>query len=124
MKLSVYPFALICVAMSLAAQSSTELETTQDTEIRHILSVLEQSDCQFIRNGKRYSGAKAADHLAGKYDYARDKIESAESFIENIASASYFSGKPYQVDCPDESVINSEQWLKQVLSQYRKQKNH
>lgn len=111
----------LCFLVSFGAWSSTDKESVKDREIQYILKVLKESDCEFIRNGSRYNGAKAADHLAGKYDYARDKIKSAESFIENIASESYFSGRKYQVDCPDTAVINSEQWLKDVLQQYRNQ---
>lgn len=94
-------------------------ESIQDMEINHILNHLKASDCIFIRNGNRYSGEKAADHLAGKYDYARDKIKSAESFIENIASESYFSGKPYQVECPGKPTVKSQDWLTDLLMDYR-----
>jgi hypothetical protein len=109
---------LVATHLSLAEENSTV--EAKEREIGHILARLGQSDCQFIRNGKAYSGEKAADHLAGKYNYARDKIHSAEMFIEHIASKSYFSGRAYRVNCPGGPEQDAKNWLTAVLQDYRK----
>lgn len=111
---SIITLVLLSFSLSLMAQP-----THTEKEIQYLINYLKGSDCSFVRNGSSYSGAKASEHLAGKYDYAKDKITSAESFIENIASQSYFSGKAYQVNCPDHASVASKQWLTERLTEYR-----
>lgn len=94
-------------------------EKLAQTEIETLLQELNRSDCLFIRSGKKYTGVEAKKHLSGKYDYARDKIKSAESFIENIASESYFTGKAYLVECPGAGQVESRIWLTEKLTSYR-----
>ncbi|WCE31982.1 DUF5329 domain-containing protein [Vibrio sp. SCSIO 43137] len=114
---------IVLVGMLLFSFTATAEQLTSEkvteSEIAALLQQLNHSDCQFIRSGKKYSGAEAKKHLSGKYDYARDKIKSAESFIENIASESYFTGKAYLVECSGEGLVESRIWLTEKLTSYR-----
>ncbi len=72
-------------------------------EIAGLFARLEQSNCQFNRNGSWYDAKQASDHLRQKYDYLvrRHLVTNAESFIDLAASKSSMSGKPYLVRCAD-----------------------
>jgi hypothetical protein len=89
------------------------------SEIFHLLSYVEKSDCTFIRNGKRYESKKARQHLERKYNYAKLKLKATEDFIKYIASKSSRSGETYMVEC-DGNSISSAAWLTQELSNFRK----
>ena len=67
----------------------------EDNEIAFLLSYIAGSDCIFIRNGDEHQAKDASEHLEMKYNHAKDRIKSAEDFIDKIATKSSFSGKPY-----------------------------
>jgi len=50
---------------------------------------------------------------------ARDRINTAEDFIEEAATQSSLSGQPYQIRCGGHDVVTSNQWLRDVLARYR-----
>jgi hypothetical protein len=111
-------WALLSSMPSFAAEP---LATTKQ-EIQHLLSRLENSGCQFFRNGTWYDGKAATAHLRQKYQYLLDKgmVSTAESFIEKGASESSVSGKPYLVKCgADAKPVESAAWLKSELAKYR-----
>ena len=89
------------------------------TEINHLLQFVEQTDCQYERNGKIHSGKEAAEHIKKKYNYFKDDIDSAEKFIELSATKSTISGKYYLVHCPNHLTIRSQEWLLQELDNFR-----
>jgi hypothetical protein len=61
----------------------------------------------FIRNGTEYDGAKAAEHLRRKLDYAGDRVQTADQFIERLATGSSMSGKPYKIRFADGQTVES-----------------
>ena len=61
----------------------------------------QEKELRFIRNGDSYNSTDAASHLRRKFDYAKDRLNSVTDFIDKLASASWFSGKPYLVVLPD-----------------------
>ena len=89
-----------------------------DTEIQHLLQFVAASDCTFVRNGKHHDSADAADHLRLKYERGRRYADSAEQFIDRLASASSWSGKTYTVSCQG-TIEPSGAWLHRALLQYR-----
>lgn len=90
-------------------------------EIGSLFTRLEQSNCQFSRNGSWYDAKQASDHLRQKYDYLvkRHLVTSAESFIDLAASKSSMSGKPYLVRCADKPAIESKAWFTHELEALR-----
>jgi hypothetical protein len=50
---------------------------------------------------------------------AKDEIDTAEDFIEKVATQSSLSGQPYQVRCRGSEAVTSNQWLRDVLARYR-----
>ena len=91
-------------------------------EINHLLGLIEQSGCEFYRNGTWYDGQTAQAHLREKFDVlaARDQIKTAEDFIEKAASNSSMSGRPYQIKCGRSPAMPTSQWFSAALAQYQK----
>jgi hypothetical protein len=88
-------------------------------EIQHLLTFVQNTDCQYERNGTYHSGKDARAHIQKKYDYYKDSITTTEDFIRLSASKSTMSGKAYQVHCPNKKAITSKQWLLRELNQFR-----
>jgi len=90
-------------------------------EIAHLLDHLEQSGCEFYRNGEWHSAKDAREHLATKYEYLLKKgwVRTAEDFIARAGSESSVSGKPYQVRCAGARPVPSAEWLRGELRRYR-----
>ena len=81
---------------------------TEQQKIQALISSIETlKGAVFIRNGSEYDGKKAADHMRAKLKYAGDKIKTAEEFIDELASKSSMSGKPYQIRYADGRTVNS-----------------
>ena len=93
-------------------------------EVNYLLTYVENSGCEFYRNGS-WSDAKAARaHIQTKYDYlaGRDKLVTAQDFIAKAASESSLSGIPYQVRCGVKPVVMSRVWLSDALARYQERR--
>lgn len=101
------------------SQSVVSAELKKETD--HLFQYLEQSGCQFVRNGKAYSGKEAIPHIKKKYDHYEDEIKTGEDFIRLSASRSLISKKPYWVRCTGKGDVLSQKWLTDELERYRKQ---
>jgi hypothetical protein len=90
-------------------------------EISHLLQYLEASKCAFYRNGTWHTSLEARTHLEEKYRILRGMsgAGSAEDFLARAATASSFSGKPYQVRCDGKEPVASAKWLEAELLRYR-----
>jgi hypothetical protein len=87
-------------------------------EITSLMTRLEHAGCEFNRNGSWYSGTEAKAHLLLKLGAAGD-FQSAEQFIERVASRSSMSGRPYLVRCEVSPPIESSEWLTAQLKEIR-----
>lgn len=111
---------LFCVFLGLCLASlAHSADETMDVEIDHLLAVVGESECTFVRNGMEYAAGDASDHLAMKRRRGKRYYESADEFIENIASKSSWSGKPYQIRCDDEAAVPAGEWFGRVLTEFR-----
>jgi hypothetical protein len=90
-------------------------------EIEQLFVALNQSNCQFYRNGSWHEAAEAGAHLRRKYEYLlkRGLVSSAETFIDRAASKSSMSGKPYLVKCGNDAPVESKQWFIGKLRELR-----
>lgn len=90
-------------------------------EINYLLGFIERSGCRFYRNGSWYDSHRAQSHLRDKYSYlaARDRIKTAEDFIEEAATRSSMSGIEYQIQCETAPAVPSNRWLRTALIDYR-----
>jgi len=113
----------IVTAMFLSSTAFAEKPVTQDKDtqqaISYLIDVVTNSHLTFIRNGKKYSGKEAAEHMMDKFKYFKAQVKSPEDFIRLCASESLLSGKPYRVETAH-GIMPTRQWLTQILAQYRK----
>jgi hypothetical protein len=93
-----------------------KIRTASEREkIEQLLSSIEaDSSVVFIRNDAEHSATEAAEHLRAKWSAAGD-INSADEFIEKIASKSSLSGEPYRVCLPDGTVVSAGDYLRGKL---------
>ena len=97
-----FPKALLFCALSLSSTLAFAVpSSTAKKEIGQLMDALSRSGCQFQRNGSWYGAAEARAHLQRKYDYLlkKDKVDTAEQFIQRAASQSSMSGRAYRVRC-------------------------
>lgn len=117
-------FAGLLFALPLAAAAQPVVPPVPgraQVEIDHLFDYIAKSDCRFNRNGSWHDMVVARAHVNTKYEYLKErgKIDSAESFIDNAASKSSFSGEDYQVQCPGTQPTPSAAWLKAELTRFR-----
>lgn len=115
---------LLVACLPLLAQAQTQMQARPadaDAQIRALIAALGQSGCRFQRNGSWYDAAQAQAHLQRKYDYARRKnlAGDAQAFIDQAASRSSFSGRPYRVACPGQPEVDARDWFRARLASLR-----
>jgi hypothetical protein len=111
---------MVALTLSTLTQAA-ELSAPTKAEISHLFSYLENSGCQFNRNGTWYAPSEAVAHIKKKYDYflKKDVLTTTESFIENAATKSSMSGTPYEVKCEGQAAVQSSIWFNAELKKYR-----
>ncbi len=69
-----------------------------DEEIAGLLEYVEGlQGATFVRNGGSHTAKEAADHMRMKWERQKEKISTAEKFIDLCGSKSYLSGKRYVI---------------------------
>ena len=108
-------FVLFALLLSAPVQA---LPAPEEARINALLAALEQrSTLVFIRNGDAHSAAEAAEHLKLKLSRTRDRLQTAEQFIDQVASSSSITGKPYLVREPGKSEQYAREFLYELLRQ-------
>jgi hypothetical protein len=112
--------SLLLASLALAVPSADV-----QTEVEYLLQHIEDSGCEFYRNGTWYNGRRARSHLYEKYQYlvAHDEINSADDFIERAATRSSVIGIAYQIRCSGGEPVDSKSWLLDALAAYREAKS-
>lgn len=116
------PLVLSCLLVGAAANApAQEPSRATHNEITHLFEHLEQSGCEFYRNGSWHDSKKASEHLRKKYVYllAKELVPSTEAFIERAATKSSLSGKPYRVRCADRIEVQGSAWFDRELARWR-----
>jgi len=107
---------ILCCLVLLGAAAGGVAAAPGETarrEIAALIGALDGSTCRFQRNGSWHDAAEARAHLQRKYDYLlkKDKVDTAEQFIERAASQSSMSGKPYRIACPGQPEQTAAAWF-------------
>ncbi len=104
---------VLSFAVFAAAGNAASLSPAARAEIDALLSRLEASSCTFGRNGTWYPATEARSHLLRKLKHLEDRgaVQSAEQFIERVASSSSTTGRPYLVKCGNGAPVDSRTWL-------------
>lgn len=121
MRFTALPLLALPLALLLQAATAAPLPHAARAEVDALLTRLQASGCEFNRNGSWYGGAEARAHLLKKLDDLEGKglVSTAEQFVEQGASRSSMSGKPYLVRCAGRAPVESAQWLKAELQAVR-----
>ena len=90
------------------------VSTNEVNEIEAFLKLIGEQDVVFIRNGVGYSPNRAAEHLRMKWNKQKHKINTIDEFIKHIASGSSTSNTPYKVQFLDSTILNAEDWYRQL----------
>ena len=109
---------LLAALLFAPMMSAASAQTAADAEITSLIEAVRESGCEFNRNGSLHSAEAAAEHLEIKYSRGKRYADSAEAFIERLASKSSWSGKPYQMICGGE-VQPAGDWLTSTLATIR-----
>ena len=113
--------ALVLVSILTATGASASPDARGSAEIDQLLGDISNSGCTFIRSGKEFTGQEARRHLAFKYGFVRSRIDSADQFIRDLASASSTTGEPYHIRCAD-AQTDARPWLEARLKAARRQR--
>jgi len=105
----------------LTAPAAAQTARPVREEIQSLLAAMEQSGCEFYRNGSWHTPTDARAHLARKLAEVEkgQPPKSADEFIEVVATRSSISGEPYRVRCPGVAPIASAVWFRQTLERSR-----
>ncbi len=88
-------------------------------EVNRLISAVGRNGCTFIRNGEKYRGRAAREHLRSKREQNEELVVTTEDFIEKIASTSATTGMPYLIQCRDQEERTLNDWFTELLEQYR-----
>ena len=92
----------------------------EQKKIDYLIGSMQSLDgATFIRNGSAYDAAKAADHMRMKLRYAGDRIQTADQFIDELATKSSMSGVKYLIKLKDGRVLESGQYFHERLAAYK-----
>jgi hypothetical protein len=98
-----------------------EPSAAERARIERLLDALAaRKDIRFVRNGKEYTGAQAADFLRGKLQWQIDRVGTMQDFINQIGTRSDSSGNVYLVRVADGRELTSAQFLTQELRRIEK----
>ena len=111
---------LLSLILLAGCIATVRADMTAHEEIRALIQAVAESGCEFNRNGSLHSAEAAAEHLELKYSRGKRYANSAEAFIDRLASKSSWSGKPYQMICDGEAQ-NAGDWLTATLEELRGQ---
>lgn len=108
-----------CLGALLAAGWGTAwaqpIEAERARIHRLIDAVGQRKDIRFVRNGKEYTAAQAADFLRGKLQWNLEKVHTTKDFITVVGTRSTTSGDVYQVRLDDGRTLPSAEFLAQEL---------
>jgi hypothetical protein len=107
---------LLLAFFLLVSVKAVAIEGVELKRVEGLLTLLAtKTDITFVRNGSKYSAERAVSHLRSKLQRAGDQISTAEQFVDNIASKSSLSGKPYLVILADGTTVKAAEYFHGLL---------
>ena len=90
--------ALAINGLALANSTQGGLSVADRAKIERLIAVVENlSDAQFVRNGRAYGSATAGKFLRAKWKDREASVHSVDEFIQNVATRSSTTGRPYLI---------------------------
>ena len=113
--------AALALSVCLTALSAADLPRAEEKQIEALIAAIERmADATFIRNGRPYGAAAAAEFLRRKWRHREEGIRTADDFIGKVASFSSTTGRPYLIRFSDGRETPCSIFLRTELSNLRK----
>jgi hypothetical protein len=115
-------FATLCgaVGMTLIALGIGSFVVASppfaQAEVECLLNAVANSECEFYRNGEWFDSHRASAHLRDKHN----ALIAGGHFVDEVATKSSLSGRPYLMRCASGEPVGTNQWLREVLERYRR----
>ena len=95
----------VCCALTLAItgfvradSNAGSLSSAERAKIERLIAVVENlNEARFVRNGWAYGPATAGKFLRAKWKDRESSVHSADGFIQNVATRSSTTGRPYLI---------------------------
>ena len=113
-----YTLAVVAI-LSIATSSAWAEEQTVTVEVNYLINAVSDSGCNFMRNDKKHTASEAVDHLQMKAKRGKRYYDTADEFIDRIASKSSWSGKPYMIQCAGKPAVAAADWFSRILVDFR-----
>ncbi len=112
-----FPAMAVALAVLLLGQvAAADTTPAEEEKIETLIRTIETlKDAVFMRNGREYESALAAEHLRTKWRFARSRIKTARAFIIHVAARSSRTGEPYLIRFADGREVTSDQFLEAEL---------
>ena len=123
MKALILTIAATALALSVCsvALRAAVLPPAEEKRIEALIAAIERmTEAIFIRNGRPYAAAAAAEFLRRKWRQREAEVGSAEDFIGKVASFSSTTGQPYLIRFSDGRETPCALFLRTELSSLRK----
>ena len=113
---------LALLGLGAASTTAAAAPTPAQVEVEYLLNTIARSGCEFNRNGTWFDSQRASAHLRDKYNglVALRRFVSALEFIEDAATKSSITGRPYLIRCAGREPVPTNQWLREALERYRR----
>jgi hypothetical protein len=122
MKALILTIVVTALALSVcsAALRAADLPPATEKQIEELIAAIERmADATFLRNGRPYGAAVAAEFLRRKWRHREADVGSADDFIEKVASFSSTTGQPYRIRFSDGRETPCATFLRTELSSLR-----
>jgi hypothetical protein len=104
--------ALLVLGACMLAAVQAAPPPAELARIERLIQFVEtQKDIRFLRNGGSYSAKDAAKFLRRKFEKMGEHVNTAQQFIEQIASKSSTSGEIYRIRFADGREVSAAQFL-------------
>lgn len=112
----------LCLLAAAAAAAAAPTPAPVRAELEALFAELKTRACRMDRNGSWHSADEARAHVLRKLAYLEERttLSQTEQVIEQAASKSSSSGKPYQVQCGQAPAQPARDWLLSTLAQQRR----
>ncbi|NDJ56897.1 YfeK family protein [Enterobacteriaceae bacterium 4M9] len=110
--------AAMLALLMLTPAAWAKLSAHEEARVEAMLGALsEQQGLVFIRNGSEHTREEAVSHLRLKLKNTRNRINTADQFIDKVASSSSITGKPYTVRISGKGDENASVFLHRLIEQ-------
>jgi hypothetical protein len=116
-------FTLATASTLILANSARADDAAEKKKIEALIKHIEdQKDARFVRNGRENDAKTWAGYMKVKWRRAESEVKTAKDFIEQCASKSEVSGKPYMIKFKDGKEQKMGEYLTAALKKIEEKK--